>query len=373
VGGGHLIAARALAAELEALGTFTTRLVDAYVDCGRFPLPLFPRAYAILARHHPHLWSMIYHSSGTRFAPRNILRPFLRDGFARLLAEEQPDLVVSVLPGVIDLLADATARTGARLEVVLTDWQSVHRFWVAAGVQHYTAPTDSARADCIRFGARPECIDVVGIPVRRAFGRVVDRQLVRQQRLGELGLDPHVFTILSMVGAEGSPRALANLAQVASLDLDAQLVVICGRNEDLRADVAAMPSRLPLRAVGFIEDIAELMRSADLLLTKAGGLTLAEAFCSHVPVVVQDLLPGQETGNLRYVLDQDAVEYAPDPGALGQLVKRLREQPERRTALIERGSRLARPDAARTIAANLQRRLELHAADADLGRHGEAK
>ena len=60
--------------------------------------------------------------------------------------------------------------------MVLTDWHSVHRFWVARGVSHYTTPTESAGQDCIRFGAAPASIDVVGIPVRREFAGGVDRQ-----------------------------------------------------------------------------------------------------------------------------------------------------------------------------------------------------
>src|SRR5207248_604431 len=130
----------------------------------------------------------------------------------------------------------------------------------------------------------------VGIPVRRAFAAPSQ---------------PHThekFTILAMVGAEGSPRALRNVAHLVQMDLDARVLVICGRNEQLLQRVERLSSRMPLQAVGFVDNVAERMRSADVLVTKAGGLTLAEAFCCGVPTVVQDVLPGQETGNLDYVL-----------------------------------------------------------------------
>jgi UDP-N-acetylglucosamine:LPS N-acetylglucosamine transferase len=344
VGGGHLSAARALAEELEAAGV-ATRLVDAYVECGRFPVTLFPAAYAELARYHPRLWSMVYRATERGLNPNRILRPFLRDGLARIVKEERPDLVVSTLPVVNGLLAEAAARTGARLEVVLTDWHSVHRFWVASGVHHFTAPTDSARLDCIRFGAPSDSVDVVGIPVRRAFSTPS-----QPQKHGK-------FTILAMVGAEGSPRALRNVAHLAQLDLDAQLLVICGRNEQLRQRVERLPTRMPLQAVGFVDNVAARMRTADVLVTKAGGLTLAEAFCCGVPVVVHDVLPGQEAGNLDYVLGHQAVEYAPTPTRLGQLITDLFTDAPRRVALARNGATLARPDAARQIVANLLRRL----------------
>jgi UDP-N-acetylglucosamine:LPS N-acetylglucosamine transferase len=344
VGGGHLSAARALAEQLAATGSAVPSLVDAYLDCGRWPVTLFPAVYARLARHHPMLWSMLYYASD-RLNPSPVLRPLLKDGLRRVLRQAQPDVVISTLPMVNGALAEVVAEFGARLEVVLTDWHRVHRLWVARGVDHYTAPTDSARQDCIAYGAPPEAVDVVGIPVRRAFSAPVSPR-------------PHEgFTILAMVGAEGSPRALENIARLARLDLNARMVVLCGRNDDLRHHVQRLPARMPIQALGFVENVAELMRSSDVLVTKAGGLTLAEAFCCQVPVVVHDVLAGQEAGNLEYVLRHKAVEYAAQPEALAEVVASLHADPVWRAQLAERGRRLARPDAAERIARSVLQRL----------------
>lgn len=360
VGGGHFSAARALAAELDATGRCQVRLVDAYVECGRFPVTLFPPIYARLTSRHPRLWSAVYSISARRLVdPAHIVGSFLRDGFKRMLSLEQPQLVISALPVVNGLLADALGRVSARLEVVLTDWHAIHPYWVARGVDHYTAATDSARQDCIRFGAEPDAVDVVGIPVRREFATSGDPVAVRSWRLGELGLDPERFTILAMAGAEGSPRTLTNLAQLATAELPAQLVVVCGKNAELRCQVERLATRMPLKALGFVDDVADLMRVADVLVTKAGGLTLAEAFCCGVPVVIHDVLPGQETGNLEYVLQHGAVEYARGPKALVRKVGRLARDPARRALLAERGARLGRPDAAQRIAANILERAAL--------------
>ena len=115
---------------------------------------------------------------------------------------------------------------------------------------------------------------------------------------------------------------------------------------------------MPVTTLGFVEDVAELMRSADVLVTKAGGLTLAEAFCCGVPAVVHDVVPGQESGNLEYMLQRQAVAYAASAEELAELVSGLVADRPRRLALAERGAALARPNAARDIAANMLRRLE---------------
>jgi UDP-N-acetylglucosamine:LPS N-acetylglucosamine transferase len=356
VGGGHLSAARALAEAVEATGEATAKIVDAYLECARFPVTLFPAVYTRLARHHPWLWSMVYHRS-QGLDPERVLGLFLRRGFKRLMAAERPDLVVSVLPAINGLLAEAAAASGARFEVVLTDWHSVHKFWVARGVAHYTTPTDSAREDCIGFGARAASVDVVGIPVRPAFAANGDRIRARERCLSALGLDPRRFTVLAMVGAEGSPRALKNIARLALVDRDLQLLVVCGRNAELRRRVEQLQTRTPLLAVGFMENVAELMRAADVLVTKAGGLTLAEAFACGVPIVVHDVLAGQETGNLEYVRQCGAVEYAPNAEELARLSTELYDDPARRARLAECGGRLARPTAAAEIARAMLARL----------------
>jgi UDP-N-acetylglucosamine:LPS N-acetylglucosamine transferase len=355
VGGGHVSAARALVAELEASGRCSARLVDIYVDCGRFPVTLFPAVYAELARYHPRLWSLIYYSSQKRGNPSSVVGPFLRTGLRQLMRDEQPELVVSVLPAINGLLAEAVVSVGARLEVVLTDWHSVHPFWQAPGVDHYTAPTESARDDCIRFGAVADAVDVVGIPVRRQFAEA--NSVRRDQQLTAAGLSPERFTILAMVGAEGSPRALRNLAELANSDVDGQLLAVCGHSHELRHQVEHLPARMPVRAVGYVENIADLMRASDVLITKAGGLTLAEAFCCRIAVVIHDLLPGQEAGNLQYVLGKQAVVYAPTPARLVRSVGQLASDRARRLALAECGARLARPQATSQIVANLLRRL----------------
>ena len=160
-----------------------------------------------------------------------------------------------------------------------------------------------------------------------------------------------------MVGAEGSPRALKNIERLAQLDRDLQMLVICGRNTALRRRVEQLQTRTPLLAVGFVDNVAELMQAADVLVTKAGGLTLAEAFCCGVPIVVHDVLAGQEAGNLELVLQRQAVAYAPGPADLSRLVAELYDDPQRRAGLAERGARLARPLAASQIARRLLKRV----------------
>src|SRR5262249_31947555 len=112
---------------------------------------------------------------------------------------------------------------------------------------------------------------------------------------------------------------------------------------------------------GFVENVAELMLACDLLLTKTGGVTLAEAFCCGLPVLAFDPLPGQEEGNARYVVSRGAAELARSPAHLVGLARELRWAPDRRERLVEHGQQLATPDAAKRTAAALIKRLRTRA------------
>ena len=360
VGGGHLSVARALqAALLEAApdGALAVDLADVYGAYARPPVSWFPAGYADVVRNHPRFWSLFFavtQRSGVRVGGDAVLRPFLAPGFDRMLREHAPRVVVSVLPAINGLLADAVRR--ARLPpptVVVTDFCTLHRSWRGRGVGRYLVPTDCARLDLVRYGEAPRAIDVTGLPVRPAFVDPPARTAARTWLAERCGLDPRRFTVVVMVGAEGSPAALDTVRALAQLDVDAQVVVACGHDARLRARVAALRRRVELRALGFVTEAAHLMRAADVLVSKAGAVSLAEAFCCQATVVVADVLPGQETGNLNYLLAHDAVAFAGGPQPTAALVASLARSPARRAELAARGARLARPGAAACIAREL--------------------
>ncbi|MBV9356392.1 MAG: hypothetical protein JO023_12795, partial [Chloroflexi bacterium] len=301
VGGGHLSAAQALRAALQeaSSGALDVELADAYGSYARAPVSWFPAGYANVVRNHPRFWSLFFEStqvSGVRFDGDALLGPFLSPGFRRLLREQPRDVVVSVLPAINGLLAGAARRTSpsTRVEVVVTDFCGLHRSWRGRGVDRYTVATDCARRDLLRYGVSAGAVDVVGFPVRPEFVHPPARAEARAWLSSTAGLDPGRFTVVVMVGAEGSPAALATVQALVRLDVDAQVVVACGHDARLRQRVASLPRTVELRALGFVTEAALLMRSADVLVTKAGGASLAEAFCCQSAVVVADVLPGQE-------------------------------------------------------------------------------
>jgi len=365
VGGGHQSVAEALR---RALSEHPARHVDVwvddlYVEQARFPASRFPWLYATLTRRFPRGWRFVF--DATNRPPSGPRLNWVGDvvggpRLSQLIARRQPDVVVTVLPGTTGFVARSVLRSGvaAGVEVVVTDWADIHLGWASTFPAHYTVPTENAARTLTSVGVPPSNVSVSGFIVREQFAQVKPGPEARRRAREQLGLPQDRFLVLAMAGTEGSPAALAHLRALVEAPLNADVVVVCGRNRRLLQRLERLAKRLgqapephnTLRPLGFVERIADLMLACDLLVTKTGGVTLAEAFCCGLPILAYDPLPGQEEGNARYVVAAGAAVLAKSPAHLVELASELRWSPERRQQLAEHARRLATPTAARDTA-----------------------
>ena len=140
---------------------------------------------------------------------------------------------------------------------------------------------------------------------------------------------------------------------IAAAGLPCDLAVVAGRNQALldRLRAAAWPA--PVHTYGFVREMPDFMRAADVLVTKAGPGTISEAFNAGLPIILYSRLPGQEAGNVRYVVDEGAGIWAPTPERVVAAVRGWIGPGADPTALgraAANSRRLARPEAAREIA-----------------------
>jgi 1,2-diacylglycerol 3-beta-galactosyltransferase len=145
-------------------------------------------------------------------------------------------------------------------------------------------------------------------------------------------------------------EAIARTLGVALAGQDAQMVVVCGRNAALRDRLQNLAYPGPVRVEGFVANMAQWMRAADCLVTKAGPGTIAEALVCGLPLVLSGYVPGQETGNVAYVLDHGVGVYKPDPVEIAATVRRwLAPGSAELARMRQRAHDLARPHAALNI------------------------
>ena len=131
----------------------------------------------------------------------------------------------------------------------------------------------------------------------------------------------------------------------------AQLLIVSGRNKDLKQRLENTAWEIPTRIYGFVDNMPELMAAADLLITKAGPGTISEAFVAGLPIIISGYIPGQEEGNVTYVQEHSAGVYAETPEKIAQLVLTWFDPANNTLQLMaQKAAGLARPNASLIIA-----------------------
>lgn len=233
-----------------------------------------------------------------------------------------------------------------KLSIVVTDYH-FHAMWLARAFHHYFVSQDDDRIHMEALGLPGDRITVSGIPIDPAFAQPIDRAGVRAR----YGLDPALPLLLVAGGALGLSPAAAVVKRLRSLEVPFQAVVICGKNEELRAQVAELTAEdfHRFRVLGYTSEMRDLMGAATVLLSKPGGLTTAEALACGVPMVILDPVGGQEMRNADMLLENGAAIKCTEVTVLAHKLGSLLGDSDRLAAMSANARRLGRPDAARTV------------------------
>ncbi|PWI57970.1 MGDG synthase family glycosyltransferase [Sulfoacidibacillus thermotolerans] len=261
--------------------------------------------YLKSVRFAPALYGLFYKGT-SRIAPSSLIQRRLNhlgyEELAEFLHEEQPDVILSTFPtpaGVMSVLREH-GLTQIPAATVITD-HAIHSQWIHPYTDHYFVGSEHVKQGLILRGIDERRISVTGIPIRPAFLEASNRAGIR----AKLGLEPDYPTLLIMGGAYG---VLSDIVQICEelfqSDRRMQLMVVCGRNEKLRQQIEQLSkdAKNPVWVFGFTREVHELMAVSDLIVTKAGGLTVSEALAMELPMLLYRPIPGQETQNAAFLV-----------------------------------------------------------------------
>jgi len=355
-GGGHRSAANAITAALDELPgevRFEHRIEDVSAHC-TFPLSHLGPAYSAALRFAPPIYGALYHATNGKRRFRSVVRfcePLYRARLRDLFLEYRPDVIVSVHPLLnhAALRARADAGISAPVVTVVTDLGRVHEGWLTPEVDAVVVPAREVYQRARERGIPAERLRLIGHPVHPRFEDVTESKLELRKALG-LPLDKTIA--LLMAGGEGGGKLLPTTLALAKSTLPLHLVVVTGRNAALRTKLEELAPtlRMPMTILGYSNEVPALMRASDLLVTKAGPGTLAEASIAEVPVVVYDFVPGQERGNLDYVRTNGIGVVALTTSDVVRSVRRISSSVERLRDMRERQGDVAQPGSSRRIA-----------------------
>jgi 1,2-diacylglycerol 3-beta-galactosyltransferase len=368
-GGGHLASAEALQAvfaEVYGAAAHVT-IVDLLMDYLPWPLSELPKSYSWMANRAPWLWGTLWRSGQRRWLAQGIMRPLSRTSVVSVMlpiVQHQPDLVVSVHPLVQEpaLFALRRLRETIPYTIVVTDLASVHPLWYHRQAARCYVASEAAYQGGIAAGLRPEQLRLFGLPVRPVFATTPRPRPVLR---AELGMHATLPAVLLVGGGEGIGRvaeiAQACAAALAAADTPAgQMVVICGRNRRLESALSQVAWPIPVQVRGFVTNMSDWMAACDCIVTKAGPGTIAEALIRGLPILLSGFIPGQEEGNVPYVLENEVGVFAQAPGAIARQVHAWFGPDRAELArMAENARRLGNPRSTYEIVADLASLIDL--------------
>ncbi|MBK8836144.1 MAG: galactosyldiacylglycerol synthase [Anaerolineae bacterium] len=331
-GGGHRSAAEAI---LQGLRMQTGDLHDIALlnafNMLPFPFKGAEETYPIWVNYARMVYGLGFHATNGRrrvVAMRWAMEPLADSVADEFLRVHPADLYISCHPGYNMAVPDAIRRNGnsARFVNVVTDLVSGHVAAFNPLTDHCIVPTDEARRQAIENMVPPDRVTVCGQPVWPDFRQ---RMGNRAETRAALNLREDLPMVLMMSGGDGMGTLGPNARELAFSNLPMQLVVVTGRNKAVKAELEFINARVPTTILGFVGNVPELMGASDILCTKAGPGTISEAFIAGLPILLFDRVPGQEDGNVDYVVNQGAGAWCPTPFALTRTLRQWLAYPAR--------------------------------------------
>ena len=356
-GHGHQRVGEAIAEEWTARTGGRVEIVDYF---RRFANPTFDAMtrfwYYQTVRFAPKIQAKFYNLMGEIRPDSRFRRAVNRTGMERLdryLANERPDVVCCVHWTFAGTMSDLkiAGRTSVPCFTVITDYVS-HGEWIHPNVDRYAVPHVLMRDGLLARGVPAERIIVSGLPIQRKFQNPLDRDVL----MARLGLTPGVPVILVMAGAYATLGRIGDVVQVlARFPHPIQPLVVCANAPRLADQVRATGARSPhrFRVFGYVNNVEELMAASDLLITKAGGVTVSEALAKRLPMLLYGSIPGQEESNTQFLVEHGAALAAKTPAEVYGALEELLARPERLTTMRRVGGELGRPAAASVVVTHL--------------------
>lgn len=315
-GGGHRSAAVALAAGLNKFWhgeSIAVRIIKAVEESHHITEKLV-KVYNWILRNKQHWMKYVYWAM-------NRIRPETREffyrrcfGYVKSQFEKWcPHIVVSVHPLTQHffgrILKELNLSKQIPLVTVVTDpcygfWKG----WACDDVSLYLVANEDAQRQLIDYGIAPEKIKIAGMPVHPKFHELDEKDAQNARKA--FGLDPEKFTVFVNAGWVGGGNIPQIFKELVRGDLNVQAIFLAGKNEELRleAEEIARTAKFPVKVIGYSEEIEKLMQSADVMISKLGGLTTFEALACRLPIIADATTPPmpQEAGTVNMIAKRGA-------------------------------------------------------------------
>lgn len=347
-GGGHIRAANAIKLYLEEF-SYEVIVLDTLEYINPILNKTITEGYEFIVRKKPSIYKVMYNTSNKKSIVQAIakINSLISKKLVPLINEYDPDIVITTHPFSTEMVSrlKGLRKIDAPIICIMTDY-SPHRTWINDNVDAYVVSNDEMIKSMYDMGVPYWKVYPYGIPIDEAFYERKDRSIV----LEEIGLDPKLPMILIMAGSLGVGNILEIYKGLLDIPINFQIVVITGRNEKLYGAIQEIicginkkkhhvlksfkryVSNIKFRKLRFIkkhsiatesetmfrsihkkntkilyftDQVDKYMKTADLIITKPGGLTITEALACNLPMAIFDAIPGQEQENADFLVSNN--------------------------------------------------------------------
>lgn len=324
-GEGHNQAAKSLEAVYKASG-YEVIIVDFLKETGKVVEKVVVDGSSFLYSNLPYIYNDLYkycNNQGFYFKVISYaLKIFERKIYKRII-EESPDLIIGTHAFTVNIICNLKKKRYLSIPFisVITDFMA-HRLHINSYVDAFITASEFTRLDMIKRGVSREKVFPYGIPIKQDF---------LEKRFNEKHKGNKVFTILLMSGGIGSGSVESVLSELINCRNPLKIIVVCGRNEELmnsiKSKYSSMVENEEILLYSFTNEIPKLMKEADLLISKPGGLTASEAIASNIPMLIPYMLPGQEEENAAFLVESGAAKVIENISSLKTDIDYLIERP----------------------------------------------
>lgn len=350
LGAGHKRAAEAI---VEAFSAKYPDVAVKNIDVLDFGFKIFrqgvPLAYDYITSNIPFLYKWIYdfYNHGSRYKFLNSISGIFikKSEFMGLIKDFNPDFILSTNPLPMHLVSKTKQKNIISILSgnVCTDF-GFHSLWRNPDVNYYFAQNEEIKKSLLSCGVLPENVKITGIPVGLKFGRQADRQKI----LNDLGFTADRPVLLIVGGKIIYKNLLKVINGVKEKNNSVQFIIVAGRDKKLqkqlkKSKISKDPS---VKIFDFINNLDEYMSVADLIFTKAGGLTVSECLAKGLPMMINDIMPSQERDNVDYLVSHGAGIEALNTGEVIESIVDLFSHPEKLAEMKNNCLKAAKPNAA---------------------------
>ncbi|MDO8603375.1 MAG: glycosyltransferase [Candidatus Omnitrophota bacterium] len=359
---GHYRASLAVESALKTLSPgIVTMNINGFAYTNPFFEKLINRTYMSVIRNKPEVWEYLYDNPKVLKSVQGMRAAIHRSNSKKLkiLIEDEfkPDAVVCTQAFPCGMVADYKKYLGLNLPLfgVLTD-HAPHSYWIFDHVDYYIVPSEASKDHFIKNGVSEARIKTFGIPIDLKFHVNCGKEEARKK----IGLDAGKKTVLIMGGSQGLGPVEKMVDALERINADFQILVICGINKRLEKALIKKVKRYKKKMLtfGLVENVDELMEASDLIITKPGGLTTSEALAKNLPMIIIHPIPGQETKNTDFLLQQEVALRAEDKDDVAVLVQELFSNSVKLDEMSRKADLIKKPSSATDIAQLILRAID---------------